>query len=180
MNVFVLCTGRCGSVTFAKACSHITNFTSGHESRIKVIGPSRLDYPENHIEADCRLSWYLGRLWNRYGENPDARFVWLRRDPGSLAASFAKRNAFGIMHAYRHGICLDSASEIPGLQVAEDLVDTVTENILFFLKRIPSHRQRWYSLDNIRSDFVRFWEWIGAEGDLGAALHELTIRHNAS
>ena len=33
MNVFILNTGRCGSRTFARACAHITNYTSAHESR---------------------------------------------------------------------------------------------------------------------------------------------------
>ena len=32
-NVFVLGTGRCGTVTFSAACGHFDNFTAGHESR---------------------------------------------------------------------------------------------------------------------------------------------------
>ena len=47
-NIFVLCTGRCGSVTFSKACKHITNYTSGHETRIKKLD-DRLDFPSFHI-----------------------------------------------------------------------------------------------------------------------------------
>ncbi|WJI25223.1 hypothetical protein RHP47_05945 [Thermosynechococcus sp. QKsg1] len=50
MNVFVLCTGRCGSVTFAKACTFITNFSSAHESRTFLLGEARLAYPDRHIE----------------------------------------------------------------------------------------------------------------------------------
>ena len=32
-SVFVLNVGRRGSTSFAKACSHITNFSSGHETK---------------------------------------------------------------------------------------------------------------------------------------------------
>ncbi len=56
MDVFVLCTGRCGSTTFIKACAHITNYTAAHESRTGLLGSDRLDYPGKHIEADNRLS----------------------------------------------------------------------------------------------------------------------------
>lgn len=45
MNVFVLCTGRCGSVTFVEACKHVTNYTSAHESRAGIAGPGRVQYP---------------------------------------------------------------------------------------------------------------------------------------
>ena len=56
MNVFVLCTGRCGSTTFACACRHIENYTAAHESRSHLAGPERFAYPEDHIEVDNRLS----------------------------------------------------------------------------------------------------------------------------
>jgi len=42
MNVFVLNTGRCGSTTFSKACQHVSNFTSQHESRVGLLGDARL------------------------------------------------------------------------------------------------------------------------------------------
>jgi hypothetical protein len=45
MNVFVLCTGRCGSTTFARACRHMTNYGVGHESRIGKLGEERLAFP---------------------------------------------------------------------------------------------------------------------------------------
>ncbi len=87
MNVFILNTGRCGSYTFHEACSHIKNFTSGHESRSTILGPNRLDYPENHIESDNRLSWLLGRLDKKYGDN--AYYVHLLRNEKDLVYSFA-------------------------------------------------------------------------------------------
>ena len=85
MNVFVLSTGRCGSTTFIKACSHITNYSSAHESLSTRTGKQRLNYPENHIEADNRLSWLLGRLDNTYGD--DAFYVHLNRNIEDTIAS---------------------------------------------------------------------------------------------
>ena len=59
-RVFVLCTGRCGSTTFARAAAHATNFTAKHESRTYKLGAQRLAYPDNHIEVDNRLAWWRG------------------------------------------------------------------------------------------------------------------------
>lgn len=66
MNIFILSTGRCGSTTFIQSCQHITNFSSAHESNIHKIGTDRIVYPQNHIESDNRLSWFLGRLEEHY------------------------------------------------------------------------------------------------------------------
>lgn len=85
----MLNTGRCGSMTFVHACSHIDNYTSGHESRAGHHGDARLEYPDNHIEADNRLSWMLGSLDRKFGT--DAFYLHLWRDPESVAQSFAKR-----------------------------------------------------------------------------------------
>jgi hypothetical protein len=95
MNVFILNTGRCGSTTFVKACEHITNFTTAHESRMHLIGNQRLAYPDNHIEADNRLAWFLGRLEAAYGDR--AIYVHLRRDPLKTARSFEKRYNFALL-----------------------------------------------------------------------------------
>ncbi|MFM8634352.1 MAG: hypothetical protein ACKOEX_06015, partial [Planctomycetia bacterium] len=67
-HVFVLCTGRCGSVTFAKACGHFRNYSTGHETN-RAPGPARLAYPDGHIEIDNRLAWFLGGLEERYGDD---------------------------------------------------------------------------------------------------------------
>jgi hypothetical protein len=61
-NIFLLCTGRCGSSTFIKAASHIINYSAGHETQTQHLGQKRFDYANHHIEADNRLSWLLGRL----------------------------------------------------------------------------------------------------------------------
>ena len=129
MNVFVLNTGRCGSTTFAKACGHISNFTCAHESRAGMLGDARFDYPANHIEADNRLSWLLGRLDEKYGD--DAVYVHLLRDENDTARSFTKRYSGGIIKAYRgHGILLGVSEESDPMSVALDYCHTVNLSLI--------------------------------------------------
>lgn len=182
VNVFVLCTGRCGSVTFFQACSHLTNFTSGHETRSARIGPARVDFPPRHIEVDNRLSWQLGRLGARW-DREDVLYVHLTRDREAVARSFRTRwdSTFraSMIRAFGHGI-VQRAKEWPEerrLDVCRDYVDTVTANIDDFLRTRPSMT---VELESIHIDFAEFLDRIGAEGDRGAALAEWGVRHNAS
>ena len=95
MNVFVLCTGRCGSMTFKRACAHMTNYAVAHESHRHrhnpELGPAQriANYPENHIEIDNRLSWMLGLLDKEYGDH--AFYVHLIRNREETARSFLNR-----------------------------------------------------------------------------------------
>jgi len=176
-NIFVLCTGRCGSSTLAYACKHITNYTSAHEGRTHLLGPSRLAYPSRHIEIDNRLSFFLGRLDAAFGDN--AAYVHLLRDPEAVAQSFAARANQGIMHAYRHGITSRARNlnrKAEPIEFCRDYVDTVTTNIQLFLRN-KTHVMTMH-LESIYPDFDRFIDWIGAEGDFDAARAELGIRHN--
>jgi hypothetical protein len=176
MNIFVLNTGRCGSMTFIRACDHITNYSAAHESRLTLIGEQRLDYPENHIEADNRLSWYLGRLEEKYGDN--AFYVHLKRDREEVAQSYAKRKSFGIMKAYREGILLGGQEGQSDLDLALDYVDTVEANINRFLEN--KTRIMEFKLASAAADFIVFWQCIGAQGDLDGALVEWQVKYNAS
>lgn len=176
MNVFVLNSGRCGSSTFIQACRHIANYSAGHETRIHLIGPDRLAYPDRHIEADNRLSWLLGRLERAYGDR--AAYVHLTRERSASAASFARRAGFGIMKAYREGILLEGEAGQSAYDIALDYLDTVEANIARFLADKP--RQMAFRLEHAEEDFAAFWRWIGAEGDLAAALAEWRTRYNAS
>ena len=176
MNVFILNTGRCGSTTFIEACKHISNFSSAHESRIHELGDSRLAYPDNHIEADNRLAWFLGRLDQKYGEN--AFYVHLKRDTESTAESFLRRADMGIMKAYREGIMLLPETQPVILKQAIDYIETVNSNIESFLKDKPSKMV--LQLETINDDFKRYWQAIGAEGDLQQALDCWQCRYNAS
>jgi len=173
MNVFVLCTGRCGSLSFVRACEQIENFSAGHESLMGKLGDERVAYPDAHIEADNRLVWLLGRLEQRYGT--EAFYVHLRRAPEKVAQSFARRER-GILPAYRRGIMWCKRAE--PLAVARDYCRTVTENIEYFLRDKPQRMDFW--IESAEEDFPVFWERIGASGDLQAALAAFRTPHNAS
>jgi hypothetical protein len=176
MNVFVLNTGRCGSTTFIKACQHITNYTSGHESLINETGSQRLDYPADHIEADNRLSWFLGRLDKKYADN--AFYVHLKREQHAVAASFTKRIDFGILRAYEQGILMHKNHQRSAHDIAVDYIETVNTNIELFLK--DKSNKMAISIETAGPDFTEFWEKVGAKGNLDAALKEWDINYNAS
>lgn len=176
MNIFVLNSGRCGSTTFARACSHITNYSVGHESRACLPGADRLAYPEDHIEADNRLSWLLGRLDAAYGN--DAFYVHLIREPDATARSFTRRESFGIMKAYREGILMGGQEGQSSYALAMDYLDTVQGNIELFLK--DKDKKMVFRLENAPADFSRFWQLAGATGDLQKALGEWGHAYNAS
>jgi hypothetical protein len=176
LNVFVLCTGRCGSTTFARAASHIDNYTSDHEARVQCLGEERLSYPSNHIEADNRLVWMLGRLEESFGK--DAFYVHLKRDPEAVARSFDRRWGIrtGIISAYRNGI-LSGAEGANPYDVCVDLIHTVEANIAAFLADKP--RKMKFDLESAERDWPKFWNEIGAEGDFDESLAEWRVTHNA-
>ena len=191
MNVFVLSTGRCGSTTFAKACAHITNYTADHES-LRRGDETRyrerygsLRFPQRHIEVDNRLSWFLGALEEQYG--PDAFYVHLLRDRESVAKSFLNRwgqKKTNIIFSFAWGVLTHphdqviNLTEPQKLRIAGQYWDNVNSNIRMFLQGKPRQMTIW--LDNIKDAFGDFWQQIGAQGDLNAALEVWDTRHNAS
>jgi len=178
MNVFVLCTGRCGSTTFARACEYITNYSAAHESRVGKPY-DRVEYPVDHIEVDNRLSWFLGRLDRRCGG--DAFYVHLKRNREAVAESFARRYDRGIIKAYRGRILGGGGDDDPTvspLDVCKHYWDTVNSNIDLFLKDKPRSMEFW--LESAEDNFQEFWRRIGAEGDRSAALAEWNRKYNAS
>jgi hypothetical protein len=176
VNVFILNAGRSGSKTFARACEHITNYTSAHESRSGLLGEAHFNYPENHIESDNRLSWLLGRLDRRFGDR--AFYVHLTRDVTPVAASWAKRSYTGMMNAYRYAVLWHCPKDATPIEVALDYCDTVEQNIRLFLRDKKNRME--FRLEEGRADFPEFWRRIGAEGDFAAALAEFEVRHNAA
>jgi len=107
--------------------------------------------------------------------------VHLIRDPEAVAQSYARRAGYGIVRAYRTDILMRAPLKNPeaaDIDFARDYVDTVTENIRVFLAGKP--RTMTVRLETAATDFSRFWDWIGAEGDRAAALAEWRVRHNAS
>ena len=173
MRIFVLCTGRCGSLSFAKACKHATNYTVGHESGRR--GGYTLEYPCNHIEVDNRLAWFLGRLGERY---PNARCVHLTRNRLSTAESFAARGVdststilSGFVRAIKQHRC-----DVPDLQgEALSMVDTINANIRQFLW---DKEHITIDIDHATKLFPAFWDWIEAEGDPEAAVAEFGKKYH--
>lgn len=176
MNVFVLNTGRCGSTTFIKACQHIENYTSSHESLAQALGDHRLAYPPQHIEADNRLSWFLGRLDKKFSD--DAFYVHLKRNRLQTIESFSKRETYGIMQAYKEGILLGGEEKQTAKEIAADYIETVETNITLFLKDKSSKME--FNLESADEDFRIFWQKISAQGNLQLALDEWEINYNAS
>jgi hypothetical protein len=175
MNVFILNAGRCGSTTFIQACRHISNYSATHESRLTLTGEQRLAYPSDHIEADNRLCWLLGRLDKVYAN--DAFYVHLTREREASVESFVQRASYGIMKAYREGILLGGQGQ-SAEEIADDYLETIDSNIRLFLK--DKTLQMDFRLETAKQDFPVFWERIGAEGDLESALAEWDIQYNAS
>lgn len=137
---------------------------------------ARVHYPDNHIEADHYLSWFLGKLDAAYGDS--AMYVHLLRNPDLVAASFAERRDWvgSLPTAYQLGIMKKSTK--PFLDVCHDQVDTVNSNIRHFLK--DKSKTMEFQLEKAQYKWPEFWSWIGAEGDYEASLSEWTVKHNAT
>lgn len=175
-HVFVLSTGRVGTVSLTKACKHVKNYTTAHESLSRKMGKNRLDYPEFHIEVDNRLSWILGRLDKKFGKN--AFYVHMKRDSEAVAISQLKRrkSQLAILSAFHHGV-LKRLDKIT-LESARDMVLTVNTNIESFLADKP-HKMD-FQLEKAEEDLPHFFEVIGADVDHSAALMEFSRKHNKS
>ncbi|HPG09656.1 MAG TPA: hypothetical protein PKY06_22095 [Saprospiraceae bacterium] len=181
MRVFILCTGRSGSTAIINACKHIKNYTSSHESLTHSFGRDRFRYPENHIEADNRLAWHLGLLNKLYGDDPI--YVHLKRDKEKVAQSFLKRFYIpgSIIDSFCEGIRMTPSEKLSKemrLKACYDYIDTVNANIEHFLAK--KSKVITLNLETIRVDFIQFWNYLGAEGNLEKALHEFDKKHNAT
>lgn len=181
MNIFILNTGRCGSTTLIRACQHINNYTALHESRSSMLADERLNYPNNHIEADNRLAWFLGQLDEKYGDN--AFYVHLKRERTATVASYNRRweSDITIVKGFGESILIrksEQLSALEKLQVSSDYYDTTNANIELFLK--DKTKKMEMHLESLSSDFQLFWEKIGAEGELTAALNALEKKYNST
>jgi hypothetical protein len=173
-RVFVLGTGRCGTLTLSKAFAHATNYTVGHESRANRL-EGRLRYPDNHIEVDGRLSWFVGSLVQRY---PDAKYLHLVREKAATVDSMVGRQAksSSMLAAFGDGIV--TAGPDFDRETASSLVyDTINDNIALLARQSVSYR--YLELENLDRDFASIWTWVNATGDYASARKELSVRHNA-
>lgn len=159
-----------------RACEHLRNYTAAHESLAHQHGDARFAYPANHVEADNRLSWFLGDLHNRFGMAP--LYVHLRRDPEAVAASFERRWGRGIIGAFDGRIVMGTRGEEERRAMCRFYVDVVTANIDAFLRDKPHTMTVW--VEEHRRWFPSLWGRLKGQGDLEAAMDEFGVRHNAS
>lgn len=169
MRVFVVGTGRCGSVTFSRAAAHITNYSVAHES---WINPN-LHFPDRHIEVSPRLTWVLPKLVETY--TTDVLYVHLRRRRVEVVRSWLRRGR-------QRGPGIWERLVYPTLpedyrQSCELCYDAVTRMIELCL---AGKNQMTVWLHEIRKSWRQFWRAIGAEGNYRRSLAEWRVRYNAS
>jgi hypothetical protein len=170
VRIFVTGTGRCGTVTFTKACSHIENFTSAHESHSGEVGNWK--YPTNHIEVDPRLAYSTAVLSDLY---PDALIIHLVRDKSTAITSLAKRTSINKFRDFHFGSsnCKDM-NKIAN--VYYDTTNTMLRKVLKLHKNTCE-----YSLEKMKAiHWEQFWKSIGAEGNFRKSLQEWDVKHNRS
>lgn len=177
MRVFVLGTGRCGSTTFSKACGHATNLTCAHES--PLWGPGGfLAFPDDHVEVNPGLTWLVPSLARAtWAED---RFVWLVRDRAAVIRSWIRRGkGAGPIRWYRlFAGSKENVSDEKFAEICEACYDWMTDLISEFV--MTREHAKVVAMEEAVDWFPGFWEWIGAEGDLDAAVAEWSIRYNAS
>lgn len=181
-NIFVLSPGRSGSKSIVEATSHLTNYTSAHESLAARLGDERFNYPIFHIEADNRLCWFFGEMSQRYS-GEDVLYIHLKRDLQDTADSFLHRlrnsnYRASIMNAFAHGILMKPGDWSPDeeAEIAKFYVETIHSNIKDFLK------DKNHLVVHLQDDGVTFDQFlmaIDAEGDLEASRATWRQVHNA-
>jgi len=170
MRVFVTGTGRCGSVSFAHACTFISNYSVAHESPCGL-----LHYPDNHIEVNPQLRYVIKPLAEQF---PDAKWVHLVRDRDACADSLAALNGGKWMQHFNDlcpTVMPNSNPTLRAKRVYEHLATCIDVMIERFVK--PENRRR-IDLDHIGDQWPQFLQWIGAEGDLQASINSWSTPRN--
>jgi len=161
------------------------NYTVAHESQ-KLLRDSAIShpyrllrFPDDHIEVDNRLSYFLGTLHKEYGDG--AYYVHLLRNQHEVARSLAGRDAWSILFAFASGVLQyrDEAqflTEEQRYEIGLHYWDTINDNIQMFLRDKSHYMTMW--IHDIKDAFADFWYAIDGKGDLQAAISEWDVRHN--
>ena len=172
MRVFILGTGRCGSMPCAKAASHVTNFTSAHESNILPD----FHFPDNHIEVSPRLTWVLSSLGRVYPDD-DTFWVHLVRRREEVIASWIKRGPHRGAGYWRK-LVWSTSSVVSYKKACGMCYDAMHGQIEDFLDtRVRTFRIR---LEHGAEDWGNLWSRIHAEGDFEASEAEWKTKYNAA
>ena len=170
MRVFVVGTGRCGSVSFREACRHATNYTAGHESKCGL-----LEYPDAWIEVNPQLRCCIPHLAEKY---PDASWVHLVRTPETCIPSLAALGHGSVMHSYR----LLHNSVVPSddpRDVAYRYYWAENDAIRVMLAAcVPETQRMVVRLEDVKAQWADFWRFARCEGDYEASLRSWDVRRN--
>jgi len=131
--------------------------------------------------VDNKLSWMLGQLDALYGK--DTYYVHLTRNREDVVNSWNRlwNHSFSNIRFFAEGVLSnvpDLLSDNEKRVISEQHYDAVNANIELFLKN--KQRSITIQFEDADKGFRLFWEEIGAEGDLEAALAEFKVKHNAS
>lgn len=164
MRIFVVGTGRCGTVTFSKAASHATNYTVGHESKAGRVAD--WEYPDNHIEVSSQLVIAIPILREIY---PDAKWVWMIRDRDECVKSLARLDAMDafsfVFFQQKRPYRIEVASAV------YDLLNGLCDECL------PRNRMV-FLLRDAKESWKRTWTNMWCEGDFDASLKEWDTKYN--
>ena len=172
MRVFVTGTGRCGSVCFKSACSHMTNYTVAHESRSGL-----LCYPDNHIEVNPQLRLFIPAIARRY---PDARWVHLVRDREATARSLARldKGEWIARYASAYGSLMPTDDRVDwARRVYDGWVDAIDAMLTAC---VPAEQRETLRLESIKQAWPGWWRSIGAQGDYCKSADEWDTPKNTS
>lgn len=170
MRVFVVGTGRCGTVSFSVACRYITNYTSGHETI-----SHELVYPDQHIEVNPHFHARLHTLIHKY---PDARWVHLIRKRDTCVESLASMDDGEVM--------MSLGRLYPSIYPAHDaltIASSFYHDINLRINRalcamISPDRRMAMHLETIKYQWQSFWHWIQAKGNYDESLASWDTPHN--
>jgi hypothetical protein len=113
----------------------------------------------------------------------DAFYVHLIRNKEETVHSYNRRwiRNGSLIRAYCEGIhqiALHKLDRSRRLEVVSDFYDQVNENIVQFLK--GKEHKITMEIEKAREQYPRFWEMIGAEGDLEMAIAAFEQKYNRS
>jgi len=157
MRVFITGTGRCGTVSIATAFKHATNYKVTHE-----LKNPKLEFPDNSIAVNpqFRVRLDLPLIY------PNALFIRMNRSFDKTAMSYANLDSGNYINKWRD--FYDKILTENPLDNARILVTQMNIQLDRFFELCKN--KEIVNLENIKVDFVKIWNIIGAKGNLNKAL----------
>lgn len=159
-------TGRCGTTTFARALSHVTNYSSGHETRAGLPW-DRVAYPRRHIEVDAALAMIVPLIIEHY---PLAKWVRIRRGRDDCLRSLVANESQSMTSLARMVTRIPEPAAEMGAALWYDLVMAATRQLPAFTLQLETAKIQWREC----------WDFMGCLGDFEASLSEWEVRYNAT